>query len=177
MAERAVALLIIAISSTLLAIGCGSEDGSSEARGSNVTPEVGLPLHYSSLTKAQYLVRANRICEASWTEMVGRFADAQRQQGPNADQAKMFAYSSQTSFLLHMQFWYDDISYLGAPKGDKHRVEEMLKALQLAVVIGEEWHIPNATLYSAIFSTFSRLARQYGLDECVVSANFFESAS
>ena len=98
-------------------------------------------------------------------------------------ETQLFAYSARTNFLPHIQFWFDDISYLGEPMGAKPERESMimvlqpedtLKILQLSVFSGEEQRVSDAKQLAAIFSSYDRLARKYGLNDCLVEETSFE---
>lgn len=151
--------------------GCGSstDDDPKETTGRSTLQKIGLPVFVNSLTKAQYLARANKLCRRSWADMLNEFTYYRNRRNPNADQSRLFAYVSKESFLPHMQFWFDDISYLGAPRDEEVKVEDMLKALQWAVHSGQERRIPSASFLVAVFSSFNQLAREYGLDGCLVT--------
>lgn len=169
----------------VFAAGCGSkgQQGTVRTGAGTVTAETGLPLNPSSLTKAQFLVRANRLCRESWAAMRKEFSQFRAERGSGMSDAQLFAYSARNNFLTHIQFWFDDISYLGAPTGVKSETESMmqilqpedtLKALELAVFSGQERRVSDAKQLGAIFSSYDRLARKYGLDDCLVEETSFE---
>jgi hypothetical protein len=112
-----------------------------------------------SLTKANYLAQANAKCK----ESIAQMSESVKRSGTVS-----FAEKSQRIYLPGMQFWFDDIHYLGTPAGDAGQIEAMLQALQLAVWRGEEQGVSSAARLSALFNTFSRRARRYGLDACIV---------
>jgi hypothetical protein len=183
-------LLIFALTASLVAAGCGDDDDTPDGTtpvaariptvrpdGLPVRPETGLPLRINALTKSEYLARSNKVCRESWVAMLQEFDRYKRERGSSETDAELFAYVSKNSLLSFIQFWFDDISYLGAPKGEKQQVEQMLEALQLAVFGGEEQRISNPALFSAVFSSFNRLASEYGLDECVVDEKDFRSVT
>jgi hypothetical protein len=173
------ALLIAAIAA-ITTLGCGGDgsDGTSKQdRDLSTVPRIGLPVFTGSLTKAQFIARSNEFCRESWADMLQEAARHRRERASKASEAELFAYSSRYSFLPHIQFWFDDISYLGAPKGEEEQVEDMLKALQWAVYSGEERRIASIELMTAVFSSFNRLAREYGLDECLVDRGAFRRVS
>ena len=120
--------------------GCGGGDDASDASDTTVRSKSGLPIEAAAglplrpnfLTKVQYTARANAICRESWADMLEEL-DRERRSRSGVSEEDLFASISQNSFVLHMQFWFDDISYLGTPKGEKSELEAMLEALQLAV--------------------------------------------
>jgi hypothetical protein len=116
-----------------------------------------------SLTKAHYIARANAICKESIEQM----KKSVRAQGLGS-----YFERSEQIYLPSMQFWFDDIDYLGAPLGDAGQVEAMMRAVQVAVWRGQERGVYSGQQMAALFSKFSRMARHYGLDRCVVRSTF-----
>jgi hypothetical protein len=189
--KTVIALLIAAMATFVIVAGCGSGDNSNDAaegansgsttvRTSEPEPgrpsEPGDPILTTSLTKAQFIERATGICQASWADMAKNFALYLRtRQGSKASKGQQFAYGARNNFLPHMQFWFDDIAYLGASKGEKPEVEDMLDALQQAVWSGGERRITSPEQMSLIFSSFNRLAALYGLDGCLVDEAALEA--
>jgi hypothetical protein len=153
--------------------GCGGSSsdavGGSVNRPSEPAPE--LPLALVSLSKTQYLAQANAICRRSWADMLTKFA--RRRNGFEGDEAQLFAFSSRNSFLPHIQFWVDDIAYLGAPEGEPEPYEGVLEVLQAAVYEGERRRISSPAQFAAIFADFNRRARQVGFDDCLVEEDSF----
>lgn len=175
MSSRLIALLVaLLVAIAIAGCGNGTDDDSEATRDLSTVPRIGLPVFTGKLTKAQYLDRANGLCRESWADMLREYARYRWERGGRESEAAVFAYSSRLSFLPHMQFWFDDISYLGAPEGDEVDVENFLKALQWAVFSGEERRISSVELMMAVFGSFSRFARAYGLDECVVDRESFQ---
>jgi hypothetical protein len=183
------ALLIAVVTIALLISGCGDGDGDSTEAGDRagsdgnprrivkLEPEIGLPLMVNSLTKSEYLARANKICRVSTADMVKQFARYRRQQGSNQSQSEQFAYMARNVFLPHIQFWFDDITYLGAPRGgNKSQLEIVLQELQVAVHVGEAQSITSARQLVDVLSTFNRAARRYGLDGCLLDETSFGRA-
>jgi hypothetical protein len=172
MAKVANLVLVGALAAVAIG-GCGGQEDSSGQAKKESTVHIGLPVYINSLTKEQYLQQADRICRKSWADLLGYFVKYRRQRAGKDSEAAIFAYAAQEYFLPSAQFWFDDVSYLGAPRGDEEEVEDMLKALQLAVHSAEELRIPSPRVLVAAFSSFNRLAREYGLDACVVRVGSF----
>jgi len=177
MSRRILAPSLLVLATLLGLPGCGgSTDPENSARAIRFKPEIGLPVDVDpTLQKQEYLARANRICRQSWESMRKDSAYDRSHELPGTPRrSQVFAHLSRSSFLPHIQFWFDDISYLGAPKGDRALVEDMLKVLQLSVYSGEERRITSPAMISAVFGGFNRLARAYGLKSCIADANAFE---
>jgi hypothetical protein len=154
--------------------GCGGSSSDDSAEGSINRPSepgIELPLALVSLSRTQYLAQANALCRRSWADMLTKFA--RRRNDFKGNEAQLFAFYSRNSFLPHMQFWFDDIVYLGAPEGEPEPYEGALEALQAAVYEGQERRISSPAQFAAIFADFNRRARKAGLDECLVEADSF----
>jgi hypothetical protein len=163
--------MVVALMAIIVAAGCGgdSDKGSTATRDLSTVPRIGLPVFISSLTKQQYLAQANGRCRESWADMSIDIPFQRRAQRAELNDSQRFAYFSRTSFFPRVQFWFDDISYLGAPRKDRVQIEDILKALQWAIFSGEEQHITSPELMVAVFGSFNRLARAYGLHECIIN--------
>jgi hypothetical protein len=156
--------------------GCGgSEDDNAQSKAGAaqpVKPETGLPLRPSRYSSAEFIRRANKLCRESYAAMFKEFRYREKHRPPMSD-SRVFARESSNNFLPHMQFWFDDITWLGAPDGKKTEAEQMLEALQLAVYAGQDRRIEDAAELVAIFASYTMLAREYGLDDCLVEERAF----
>lgn len=175
MAQRPVSptIIFVAIAAVAMAAsigGCGGTDDSAdtEPTATERPAEIGLPLVVNSLGEDQYLARANAICRKSWARMRKSFRRIQREEGSRLGKGELFDLASERVFLPGMQFWFDDITYLGSPKGHKERLEKTLYALQIGVFAAEGEFISSPAELSAIFASFSMLAGFNGLDDCLV---------
>ena len=128
----------------------------------------------SSYNTERYVERANKICERSWRQMHERFARFRQEQSPHTSDEEVFEEASQNIFLAGMQFWFDDISWIGVPKGDERGVEGMLDTMQQAIFDGQEQDISTPAQLVAVFDSYNQLAQQYGVDSCLVEAASFE---
>ncbi len=158
--------------SIVAAVGCGSDDSAGSpgvAAANSGSPDVNIPWGPESLNRAEYTRRANGVCKESWEQMLESFA--QRYQSETT--AKKFTEASKNIFLPGMQFWFDDISYLGAPPGEKEQVETILTAIQLAVFSGQKQTALSPKQLATIFSESNRLVHGHGLDSCRVSETSF----
>lgn len=150
-------------------LGCGS-GSSNEA---SVTSGPRTSVTTSSVSKTEYINRANGVCEKSWAIALPSF----QRRYKSTLHGKAFNAASQNIFLPSLQLQFDDIQYIGAPDGDERQVEEMIGALQLAVYRGEEQIVSSPRQMVHIFAKFSRLAIQYGIDSCPVEEATFKSSS
>jgi hypothetical protein len=92
-------------------------------------------------------------------------------QDPQFSPQRRFRESIRLSLLPGIDFHiFDNIRSLGAPKGEESKVEDMIGALQGAVEIGERaFPIRSPTDLWDLFDIFNPMARQYGLDDCLVN--------
>jgi hypothetical protein len=156
-------VLGVAIAVAALATGCGSSGsgGSTESVGSGeITVETG------SLSKADFITRADAICAQSRTELEHKYGAILKvngsSQGGVADEivneALVPAYEQQI----------DEISALGAPSGDEKEVTAYLEAIQLG--LEEAQANPAKTVQRLTpFGKAIIRAKAYGLKGCAES--------
>jgi len=89
----------------------------------------------SSLTKAQFIRRANAVCVKNTPQdIVGPIDDYIHQHGGSGkDKEELTADAVQQTMLPHFQAQVDEIRALGAPEGDKRQVERFLNSMQQAI--------------------------------------------
>ncbi len=169
------AVLIIAAATAIFA-GCGEEaDKPEQTRSLAAIDEAGLPLTINSLTRAEHIIRVDEFCRGSIADMRKDLVIYRRKQfGPKVSDRRVFAYASKNSLFPHLQFWFDDISWMGAPEGDKRVLEDMLETLQLAVLDGQAKRVTNARQLASFFDDYNRKALQYGLSDCLAYPRAFE---
>jgi hypothetical protein len=169
-AALAVALIVAAV-----AAGCGGDDGNASGEtnpGTEFTSAVD-PALVQSIPEGRFMLSAGSICDASWARMLDSY-ELLRRERPNSSEGDLFDAASQQIFLPGMQFWFDDIDYLAKPPEDKDEVELMLAEMQRAVYAGQEQRVPTPRRFEAIFARFNRLARDYGLHNCLVTRASFK---
>lgn len=141
--------------------GCGADDGSA-----SVTVETG------SLSKKEFIKRADAICTARRSEFTREYttfyqkAIPQDQPPPSvAEQKVLLGDLVNEVFLPTFQQVVDEISALGAPKGDEQEVSSILTVLQERLdEIEEKPRELSQTLEP--LSEPAKLADAYGLVGC-----------
>jgi hypothetical protein len=150
---RRVARLIPALAlatAALIAVGCGSDDGSSE----------------EPLTKEQFIAEADAICteavEAVQAEAVERFGPAP---SPDLARAKQKKFIEEVS-VPALERQRDQLAELVPPEQDQEQIDELLAAMEAAAEMGKE--DPGSLLLDQDSPSpeMVTLARDYGLEVC-----------
>lgn len=163
-----IAALAAVLAIAAIATGCGGSSGENARTSETTGPNTSVTT--SSITTAEYIDRANGVCDEAWPRMLYSF---ERRYGGTL-KGKPFAAASKNIFLPSLQIQFDDIHYIGAPEGEQEQVEEMVDALQAAVYSGEKQTITLPAQMVKIFAKFNRLASQYGIDSCPVEEASFQ---
>ncbi len=153
MKRNLTSLAACALAIGLIAAGCGSSNDNSTST--------------SSLTKAQWIAKADAICQQGNQEIntAGKQLFGNQQAPPSqADQEK---FASDT-LVPNIQKQIDDIRALGAPSGDEDQVNAILDAAQKGVDQAKA----NPSLLTEQgsgqdpFAGANKLATQYGMKVC-----------
>jgi hypothetical protein len=151
LAGRSVALLVTA-ALCLASVGCG---GGGESSG--------------SLTKAQFLKKANAICAKGTKEFgKGDVAFWKRHGGPRSDANQALTNELQLTVALPIRKEeLRQIRALGLPRGSEQRVEKMLAAWQAGIKKGEAEpaSLDSAGPAYAFYKSYS-MGIDYGLVKC-----------
>lgn len=177
-------LLMAGLAIAAVNSGCGSNgarDTTSSASNPARSTIPGTPVVTNTLTKAKYIARADAVCQRSWADMYDSFEQRyprvalsyQNERALSAGEAKQFGSASRNIFLPSLQIQFDDLHYLGSPRGDEQQVEAMLNSLQQAVYHGWKQRISSAKQFAAIFHRFTVLAYHYGINSCLVYESDF----
>ncbi len=142
-------VLLLSLSSMLVACGGGDGEGSS-------TPEP----EAEPLSKAEFVEQADKICADGNQEI--RTAAEEFPAEPSDEEITRFA---EDVLVPNIQQQHDDIAALAPPEGDEDAVQGILDALQEGIDVVEE---DPATLLSSDdpLAEASDLAEAYGLVEC-----------
>jgi hypothetical protein len=163
--------LAIAAAIALGAGGCGggSDSASGESTGATATGGgANQTVHSSSLSKAEFIKRADAICTREKTkglEAMGAYVKESKG-AAGQEKAALIGEAIQKVFLPSVQSQVDQIRALGAPEGDEQEVEAILVALEEAVE-GASQGTPSSAHFAQSFSNAGSLAREYGLSGCV----------
>jgi hypothetical protein len=161
----------------LAGCGGGGEDGA--GGGSATANERGFSVRAdttattaAALTKAEFLARINAACRNRWSTIHNNFAVLADRQPPKFSDRRRYGKAVRLTFMAGLDFYvFDTIYDVGAPPGDERRVEEMLGAMQESVERTQRGLAPirSPKQLEAHFATYNRLARAYGLDDCLVA--------
>lgn len=156
MNKRLIALLCGACALALLAAGCGG--------GGDETTTT------ASLSKAQFIKKADGICASAEKEVEGEFESFAKEHKLSEKQPPSHGESEEaaTSILIpSIEGQVEDIRALGAPAGEEEKVEELLTAVEDALDKAKQ--DPAAFIETegeGDFAHANKLAREYGLTVC-----------
>ncbi|HEY6772011.1 MAG TPA: hypothetical protein VI035_06130 [Solirubrobacterales bacterium] len=129
----------------LIAAGCGGGDDDSDTT--------------TSLTKAEWIAKADAICQQGNQEINQAAQQQFGNQKPTAAAVQQFATGTA---LPNTQTQVDKIRALGAPSGDEDQVNEILDTVQ-----GDIDKAKSAgDIEDSTFADGNALAKQYGLKVC-----------
>lgn len=160
---RAFFVLAATLAVVVVAGGCGGSDSSSA---NEVTVQTG------SLSKAEFIKRANAICEAVRSRFLREYVAFYEQKKPKLTGAPQGAWLSEVveAVLLpnYEQRMIGEISVLGAPASEEQEVASFLNSLQQRL---DEVHQNPAELTKSPypFAKPARVAKKYGLTGCAGS--------
>lgn len=148
-------VLLLALSSTALAAGCGGGDSANSAPTVATSP---------STNSAEFAKRVDAICAR------GRLQGL-RYQPPSDGQSEQEAMPQEieTTLLPAIQDTIDRIAAAGSPAGGKSQVQALVNSLQQAVNAAEELDEPNFKRIEHLLAPSGRLAHRDGFEACVYS--------
>ena len=176
-------ILLMALAIAALAVaGCGGGDsddsatadgaaanGAAEAGGGSGgggDGEASEPVATSSLSKAQYVKRANAICTRHRERRV-KALDEYREENPEDSEEENFAGSLQSVYVPMMKEEIAELRELGAPKGDEQRIEKTWKSFEKWVEEAEDLEGAEPTKqFNKEVIRAGNLAGNYGMIEC-----------
>jgi hypothetical protein len=140
--------------------GCGDGDSSSGSAGGTIET--------SSLTKAEFTKRANRICLQGMEDALRAFFTyVRKNEGDSMDNAELETEGMHQLFLPKLEAQTDEIESLGAPSGDEDQIEAFLVAQRRSITsLAQRRELSLATNLDPAFRQSGRLARQYGIESC-----------
>lgn len=157
-----IAVALVALFAVSGCGGGGDGDSATASSGGPVTVEAG------SLSKAQFVKQARAICTKShegFERDAVRILKQQKADPTKASEGDPEAELVLDAFVPNFQSQIDQVSELGAPRGDEDEVSAFLTALQEAVDGANQ--DPRAFVRSeADLGKAPKLAKAYGLEEC-----------
>jgi hypothetical protein len=137
----------------MLVAGCGGGGGNEE-----VTE--------SSTSKAQFIAKADAICEKSTTKMkAGLIAYSKRAGEEKTPLSQQYGTLVETIFVPNIEQEINGIRELGAPQGDLAQVKTLIEAREKSIVEAQE--NPKRVVGDREFFDSARTAAaKYGLKAC-----------
>jgi hypothetical protein len=153
-------LLLAVVMAAILLIGCGDDSDSEGGETGDIAVETG------SLTKAQFIERADAICkeeEEQREKLIGNFISSSTQGGNASTQATTLV---NTVLAPGYQRTIERISTLGAPADDEDEVTAFLTAFQKSVEEGVNEPL-TFIRNPEPFPEAVRLSDKYGFEVCL----------
>ncbi len=141
---RAALALTAVLALGAIAAGCGSSSDDSST---------------SDLTKAEWIAKADAICQQGNQEIDQAARQQFGNQKPTAAEVQQFATGTA---LPNTQKQVDQIKALGAPSGDEDQVNKILDTVQADIDKAKA----SGDIENSTFADGNALARQYGLKVC-----------
>lgn len=155
MRKRPLVLLVSLFVVGLLAAGCGGGDDGDTATG-------------EALSKAQFIKRADRICQQAFDAVEGETKEWAREHDIPTDREPSDEVKEElvTEVIVpNLEQQADDVEALGFPSGDEQRVEAVLAALRSGA--REVTEKPELVIEGKhVLSEASGLAEDYGFEVC-----------
>jgi hypothetical protein len=162
--------LAAALGAAVLAAGCGSSDSSSET--SETSSEKPTPakivVETGSLSKSQFIEKADAICQEGtkeWEQRFGNYLKGRNTGKTKSEQEATAATIVNTIIIPTFEKEIERVSALGAPSGDEKQVTAVLVALQQGANEGSA--DPVAFISTAkTLTKASKLGQAYGFSSC-----------
>jgi hypothetical protein len=156
---REFCILSVAVGLLLAAAGCGSGDASSD----EITVETG------SLSKAAFIKKADAICEGSIkkVQLAGAvyLRSVESSGEPYAEQQREAPKLIETVMIPAYEKQIEEVSSLGAPRGDEKEVAKVLEATSQTL---EEAKAEPVKFLQTVnpFAKAERTGKAYGFSSC-----------
>lgn len=156
-------LVIFLVLAGLLVAACGDEDSSGDEGSAGVSVETG------SLTKSEFIQRADEICQESEEAREELISDYLKSfaANPSNDSERAQAETLVNSVLAPAyREQIDGISALGAPAGDEDEISAFLTSFQKSLEEGEAKPLEFVRSLE-LFNEGVRLSNAYGFEVCL----------
>jgi hypothetical protein len=161
----------------MLAAGCGgSADGDTGGGGTGFTVQADTNVTTApSMTRAGFVVHVNDLCRRKWPFVINAVRQTRnftRKLHPQTTELQQYMRGVHESYFAAIDFHIFDMIYrMGAPPGEKEAVENLIGTMQEGVERGQQMQISTPAQVEALFTRYNRVAREYGLDECLVEGS------
>lgn len=172
------AALAIAASLAAVAVGCGggaaSSNGggsSTSATGQTATQRTEATTPATSMTKARYVAWLNHICRRSWPVILRNVAEYRSWQEPNPSREERVEETIRYSYMAGFDYYvFSKVIAWGPPGEHRRGGKRMINAMKKAAEDGlhRVW-IGSLKELASVFADYNRIARQYGVDQCLVA--------
>jgi hypothetical protein len=152
--RQAMAVLAGIVAIAMISGGCGSEGDSATT---------------ASLTKAEFIEKADAICSKTGERYKAKVAVFAKKHGLNDYEQPTKAQREEvmTAVILPaLSAEAEDLDRLGAPEGDEEEVEAIVEGIEGAVERAEDEPGSVFEKGSGSFKKVNKLARAYGLEIC-----------
>lgn len=151
--------------------GCGGDSEDASAGGEKTFQVyASTTVTTADISKAQFVPRVNKICREAWKIIVDNFHIYSSTQDSELSERERTKEAIQLSLLAGLDFHiFDEIRFLGAPRGEETAIEEMIGSFQASVEKGQR--NPTAESLEEVpgkFADYNQRAGQYGLNDCLV---------
>lgn len=159
MIQRTSVLLLVAAILGAIVMGCG--DDSSSGSSDDGTVET------SSMTKAEFIKKANTICEKG-SERFALLTSVylKKHSSDPKTENEIGADTLHKAILPEVEVMNEEIEELGAPAGDEEQIEAYLAAQRRSVESLEERTSVSLNNLDPAFRKPGDLARRYGIASC-----------
>jgi hypothetical protein len=153
--KRLIGPLLGALVIALTVVGCGSGEGAAT----------------TSITKAEFIEKANAVCVKTHEQVETKFAAYAKGlagKEPTTPTAVAATQAEVVETILNpaKEQEVDELRSLGAPSGDEAQVEAIVDSLAEGVGKAEKHPGPALENGDEAFGKAERLAREYGLASC-----------
>jgi hypothetical protein len=163
-----VLFVLAGMSAALIVAGCGGSGNSTNGDLGEVTVET------SSLSKAEFMKRADAICKTNKAQLIHEYklfvtsalAEAKSNSASKSDEKASQRKLVDTLVVPSFEKDIEEISALGAPKGDEQEITSLLDSLKKEL---ERLQQDPSKVLDASFARTSKMAQAYGLSGCADS--------
>lgn len=156
---------------TVVVGGCGGEEESGGSGAGEAQQTAPAPITTASLSKAQFVNRANSICERLDEEQAVALTEYAEER-PDQSEEELLPGAIEEIFIPTKETQIAKLRELGAPRGEQKRVEAIVRAMERALEdlqdAPQSEPEPSDGFFNRSTARARDLANAYELDECAV---------